>query len=574
MLFRLLAAFGSFALIISPASAEEPEKIRALIIDGQNNHGVWPKSTIMMRDYLEETGLFEVDFARTRPVWKAEREADYLPLTHTGAAQQLPEPVTDPDFAPVFSDYDVVISNFGWRAADWPAQTRAAFEAFVASGGGFVSVHAADNSFPDWPEYNLMIGLGGWGGRDERSGPYVYYDNDGNLIRDTSPGPAGAHGPRHVFPVTIREPDHPITRGMPPVWLASEDECYAKLRGPALNMTILATCKDQSADAPTDRHEPAMMVLDYGEGRVFHLALGHDETAFEGVGLITALTRGTEWAATGEVTQAIPADFPTAEAEMRRPYADPEWTVLLDPQLSHWEEWTGVVPENPDANTIPEFTRGTPVGLGDPYNLFSYGESEDGAPFLYVSGQYYGALSSLETYTDYHLTMEFLWGETKHAPRLDRLRDSGILYHCYGEHGDFWQVWKRCAEMQVQETDMGDLFLLAGPRAMVRFNEEKFWDAAQEPALATTRIRRSVDKESPRGHWTRLDLYVLGDQAIHVVNGEVVLAIDDASEADGKPLVRGHIQLQSEGAEAYYRDVRIRPINALPDNLRKAAALP
>lgn len=331
MLTRFLAACGLLALTFNSALAHEHEegaalnapspKIRALIIDGQNNHQVWPKSTIMMRDYLEETGLFDVDFARTAYLWRADREAEFLPQTNLPPSGNFEESITDPSFAPDFAAYDVVISNFGWRAADWPAVTQRAFEAFVAGGGGYVAVHAADNSFPDWAEYNLMIGLGGWADRDETDGPYVYYTNDGELVRDTTPGPAGAHGPRHAFPITVRAPDHPITRGMPPVWLASEDECYATLRGPAVNMTVLATCKDQTDKAPTDRHEPAMMVVDYGEGRVFHLTLGHDTPAFEGVGMITALTRGAQWAATGEVTQAIPADFPAANQESRRPWS-------------------------------------------------------------------------------------------------------------------------------------------------------------------------------------------------------------------------------------------------------------
>lgn len=330
MFARFLAVIGLLALSSNPALAHEhaaakaPEKLRVLIIDGQNNHQVWPKSTIMMRDYLEETGLFEVDFARTAYLWRADREPDFLPLTKLPPSGNLEEPITDPSFAPDFAAYDVVLSNFGWRAASWPEATRRAFEAFVAGGGGYVSIHAADNAFPDWPEYNLMIGLGGWGDRTEKDGPYVYYTNDGELVRDTTPGPAGAHGPHHAFPITIRQPDHPITRGMPLVWMASKDECYATLRGPAVNMTVLATCKDQTDKAPTDRHEPAMMVIGYGKGRVFHLTLGHDTDAFEGVGVITALTRGTEWAATGEVTQDIPADFPAANQESQRPWSPKE----------------------------------------------------------------------------------------------------------------------------------------------------------------------------------------------------------------------------------------------------------
>ncbi|MCP5535113.1 MAG: ThuA domain-containing protein [Akkermansiaceae bacterium] len=295
-------------------------KLKALIIDGQNNHAVWPKSTIMMKQYLEDTGLFDVKVIRTCFTWNGNREKAFLPLADAGKTQDLNKSKPDPGFSPQFSDYDVVISNFGWGAANWPEATQRAFEKYMQEGGGFVSVHAADNSFGKWAEYNKMIGLGGWDGRNEKDGPYVYYNNDGKLIHDTSKGSAGTHGPQHNIPITVRVTDHPITKGMPKNWLTSKDECYAKLRGPAQNMTILATGKDSSGKPPTDRHEPILMVLDYHKGRVFHTTLGHDDYSFEGVGFIVSFTRGVEWAATGKVTQPIPADFPTAEKNVQRKF--------------------------------------------------------------------------------------------------------------------------------------------------------------------------------------------------------------------------------------------------------------
>jgi type 1 glutamine amidotransferase len=308
-------------LAIMLAGFTSNAQLKALIVDGQNNHAVWPKSTIMMKQYLEETGLFEVDIVRSQYTWKADREKDFLPLAYVGETENLEKPKMDPKFGPKFKKYDVVISNFGWQAADWPSKTQKAFEKYMKSGGGFVSVHAADNSFPTWEAYNKMIGLGGWGDRNEENGPYVYYNNDGQLIRDNSKGNAGAHGPQHQIPITVRIDDHPITKGMPTNWVTSKDECYAKLRGPAENMTILATGKDMSGKAPTDRHEPMLMVLDYGKGRVFHTTLGHDDYSIESVGFIISFLRGTEWAATGKVSIPIPEDFPTADRSNSRKFS-------------------------------------------------------------------------------------------------------------------------------------------------------------------------------------------------------------------------------------------------------------
>jgi hypothetical protein len=286
------------------------EKLKALIVDGQNNHQVWPKSTIIMRDYLVATGRFEVDVARTKFIWNSEREKQWLPVAGVGEAAPVKEPQPDPAFDPDFSKYHVVISNFGWKAAGWPEQAKRKLEAYMSKGGGLVVVHAADNSWPEWAEFNKMIGIGGWGNRTAANGPYVYFDDAGKEVRDPKAGPCGKHGPQNEFKVTIRAKDHPITRGLPDFWMHAKDECYSHLRGPAQNMTVLATACDSPELQQAGRHEPMLMVIEYGKGRVFHTTLGHDQPAFESVGFITTFLRGTEWAASGKVTLPVPADFP------------------------------------------------------------------------------------------------------------------------------------------------------------------------------------------------------------------------------------------------------------------------
>ncbi len=189
------AGFLSAIVVLGLASlspAQAAEKLKALIVDGQNNHEVWPKSTIMMRQYLEDTGMFEVEVARTRFIWKWEREKDWLPLAGVGEKEGLDKPKADTEFSPDFSKYDLVVSNFGWNAAGWPEETKKNFQTFVGNGGGFVAVHAADNSWPEWQEFNKMIGIGGWGDRTEKDGPYVYFNDAGEEIRDPKAGPAAS----------------------------------------------------------------------------------------------------------------------------------------------------------------------------------------------------------------------------------------------------------------------------------------------------------------------------------------------------------------------------------------------
>lgn len=303
------------------SGADAQDKLKALIIDGQNNHTAWPKTTVMMKKYLEETGRFTVDVERTKYTWKGGDLLKQYPLDDGKTYEDLPQAKSDPDFKPTFSNYDVVLTNFGFGAADWPRETQDALTEFVSGGGGLVVVHAADNSFGDWKEFNEMIGIGGWGGRDEKSGPYVFIDEAGKTVRDDSPGKGGAHGPQHPFQIVIRNPDHPITKGLPRAWMHSKDELYQQLRGPADNMTILATAYADKDFKGTGRHEPMMMTIDFGKGRVYHTPMGHADYSMQCVGFITTLIRGTEWAATGEVTlDKVPSDFPAANELSERAF--------------------------------------------------------------------------------------------------------------------------------------------------------------------------------------------------------------------------------------------------------------
>jgi uncharacterized protein len=283
----LLMLWSSAAMAVTP--------IKVMILDGASAAAYhdWKLTSQIMKRELEETGLFAVTVVTAPPA-----DGDFS------------------GFHPDFANYQVVVSNYD--SQDWPAALKAGFEAYMKNGGGLVTVHGADNAFPDWPAFNEMTGLGGWRKRDAPAGPKWYYQN-GKLTSDTAPGPAGLHGKRRPFLLVARAPQHPIMRGLPPQWMHAADELYTRLRGPGKNMTVLATAYADPANRGTGFDEPMLMALRWEKGRIFHTTMGHDAAALSCVGFITTFQRGTEWAATGRVTQKIPRTFPTADTVSFRP---------------------------------------------------------------------------------------------------------------------------------------------------------------------------------------------------------------------------------------------------------------
>jgi type 1 glutamine amidotransferase len=290
-----LLAIGAFALFGAPSlqslTGAEPVPVRVLILDGQNNHN-WKATTPVIQAALARSGRFSVEVS-TSP--------------QKGAPKEAWE-----GWNPKFADYAAVVSNYNGEL--WPESVQRAFERYVAEGGGFVCLHAANNAFPEWLEYNRMIGLGGWGGRNEKNGPLLYR-MDGQLVRDTAKGSGGGHGPQHEFSVEILDKEHPITRGLPSLWKHASDELYHALRGPAENLSLLGV----AFSSATKREEPMLLTLSYGQGRVFHTPMGHSDVSMRCTGFQTVLERGAEWAATGKVTLPVPSDFPGTDGVSSRP---------------------------------------------------------------------------------------------------------------------------------------------------------------------------------------------------------------------------------------------------------------
>jgi uncharacterized protein len=284
----MLAAMFLSALSLSAAP------IKALIVEGQSNkaHNMAAVTQEIER-ILESGGLFAVEIAAS-----------------PAKGQDMS------GFKPDFAAYRLVVVNYD--GDPWSADTQAAFVKYMQDGGGLVVVHSADNAFGNWKEFNEMIAVGGWGGRTDKTGSCLRL-RDGKWVALEVPGPGGSHGKARPYVVTTREPNHPIMKGLPREWLHVSDELYDRLRGPAKNVTVLASAMTDSKTGGSGEEEPVLMAIAYGNGRAFHTTMGHGTNQMKCVGFMVTLQRGAEWAATGKVTQEVPADFPTAAETKTRP---------------------------------------------------------------------------------------------------------------------------------------------------------------------------------------------------------------------------------------------------------------
>ena len=272
--------------------SQAKQKAKVLIVTGQNNHN-WQVSHLAIQKILDNSGLFTTDIAIS-----------------PAAGEDMSS------FSPDFSPYKLVVVDYNGDL--WNEKMQKNFLDFVEKGGGVVIYHAADNSFPKWKAYNEICALGGWEGRNEKDGPYAYWKN-GKLVKDTSAGIGGSHGEQREYVLTARDNSHPIMKGLPTAWKHGKDELYDQMRGPANIGSLMYTAYAVPEKGGSGREEPLIFTVDYGKARIFHIMLGHagetleDNPSMQCVGFQVLLLRGSEWAATGKVTQPVPADFPTVD---------------------------------------------------------------------------------------------------------------------------------------------------------------------------------------------------------------------------------------------------------------------
>ncbi|MFV1967225.1 MAG: ThuA domain-containing protein [Pirellulaceae bacterium] len=275
---------------IVPSLASEP--IKVLIIGGQNNHN-WKTSTPFMEQLLKKSPPFEV------------------------TVDNAPEKGAPADswdtWRPDFGKFDCVVLDYNGQM--WPEEVQKAFVSYIAGGGGAVVIHAANNSFTGWKEYEQMVGLL-W--RRRTYGASLYVNESGTIVREApGEGRGMGHGSQYDWTMTTRDEEHPITQEMPTHWMHKHDELYHGQRGPAENVNILLTAYSEPGPQTrgTGKHEPIVWWIPYGKGKVVTNVMGHvgELGCMQCVGFKVLLYRSCEWLANGKCATPIPDNFPTAE---------------------------------------------------------------------------------------------------------------------------------------------------------------------------------------------------------------------------------------------------------------------
>jgi hypothetical protein len=263
------------------------------------------------------------------------------------------------------------------------------------------------------------------------------------------------------------------------------------------------------------------------------------------------------------------------------------WTTFLAKPEAKWGWNVPDLKQDAAGNYVE------PIGFNkDPLGVFKV-ETVDGQPAIHISGQGFGVMTTVQPFTNYDFKVQIKWGESKWGYKIGQPRDAGLLYRCVGLAGLDHATWPHCLEFQIQEQDFGDLYALGSTQVTVNAvrvppsalpapadgkRTPRLWiyDPKGEPTLFVqrapigNRCKRVEDRELPHGEWNQLELIVVGSNSIHIVNGKVVMRLHNAQIRLGSeilPLTSGQISLQTEGAECYYRDPRIRSIDAVPAEL-------
>jgi len=409
-----------------------------------------------------------------------------------------------------------------------------AMKSFLTNGKGFVGIHSAADTEADWEWYVNL--LGATFGSHPKAQKATLHINKSHMHK------AVEHlNDSEVF----------------------FDEWYNFLNPVAQHVNVLATLDENSySGEQMGITHPITWYHHYDGARVFYTGLGHTTESYADERLLKQLEAGIKWASGMEQATTL----------------SDKWTSLLAGKPNNnWDIFIGVphktIKDLPNIDPNSNGIKGEPLGLNnDPKKVFNFIADKNGKHTVHITGEIYGALTTKQEYENYHLKLKVKWGKKKWEPRLENLRDSGLLYHCVGPYRKFWNVWMRSQELQIQEGDMGDYYALGGAAADIPAKKAEengktmmFYDQNGEFYTGNTKI--AVDNEKDNGKWNSIELITFNGTSIHIVNGQVMMTLYNSRQKHEEgfvPLTRGKIQIQSEGAEVFYKDIEIKSIYKIP----------
>jgi hypothetical protein len=250
-----------------------------------------------------------------------------------------------------------------------------------------------------------------------------------------------------------------------------------------------------------------------------------------------------------------------------------QWEYLFNGKnLSGWDTYLG-----PRFDNTGKRINEAPIGINkDPSHVFSI-VKDNSDQVIRISGESFGAIYTQKEFENYHLQLMFKWGNLTWPPKKGKKRDSGLLYHSVGPNGADNGSWMRSQEFQIEEGNCGDFWGVAGgiediPAIKKSDSEYVYHPGANMYTFSATSPQgrwciKGQDAEKPSGEWNQLDLYCHGDTSVHVINGKVMMVLYHSRQLENGgelPLTKGKLQLQSEGAEVFYKQIRISPLASIP----------
>lgn len=406
---------------------------------------------------------------------------------------------------------------------------------YINKGGGFVGIHLASGTETQWPWFHQMIGA------EFKDHPEV---QSAKMLVN------------HTF-------EHPSVKHLGDTFQIV-DEWYNFKESVLPNVNVLLRLDESSySGKKMGEDHPIAWYHYYEGGRVFYSGLGHTEEIYDNNDYAKHIISAVNWAGKR-------IDIPTPE----------KWENLLDGGLKKWDTYIGVPGPSVDmSGTSYKRTLGekNPIGFNnDPKQIFSIVE-EKGKPMLFITGEIHAGISTKQEYQNYHFKAKFKWAGKKW--RSDRPRDSGILYHCVGPQGTYAKAWMSSLQSQIQEKHFGDFIAMGSVTAQAHIDSIHSVNGEirgnYNPKAELVDIGRALkteDMEKPIGKWNTLEVLCLGTSSIHIINGQVVSANENAKSTlkeNPETLSSGRIMLQSEGAEAYYKDIKIKKISEIPKKYKK-----